>query len=62
MRTSAIALLAVGVFLAADHEGTLRPGDVAPEIEVKDWFNSPPGYSLADLRGRVILLEYWATW
>ncbi|MDP6941596.1 MAG: hypothetical protein QGH51_06165 [Planctomycetota bacterium] len=34
----------------------------APEIEVKKWANEPVGTSLADLRGRVVFLEFWATW
>lgn len=36
-------------------------GQPAPEIEVARWINSEP-YSLADLRGQVVLLEFWATW
>ena len=38
------------------------PGQNAPEISADQWFNDPPGTSLADLRGRVIFLEFWATW
>lgn len=33
----------------------------APEIDVAEWINSEP-LSLADLRGQVVLLEFWATW
>ena len=36
-------------------------GKKAPEISVKDWINGNPAL-LADLRGRVVLLEFWATW
>lgn len=36
-------------------------GKPAPEIFVKEWINSAP-LSLARLRGRVVLLEFWATW
>jgi thiol-disulfide isomerase/thioredoxin len=36
-------------------------GQPAPEIEVARWINSEP-QSLADLRGQVVLLEFWATW
>jgi thiol-disulfide isomerase/thioredoxin len=33
----------------------------APEIEIAEWINSEP-LTLADLRGQVVLLEFWATW
>lgn len=36
-------------------------GHAAPEISVKEWMNGPP-VALADLRGRVVLLDFWATW
>lgn len=36
-------------------------GQEAPEISVKEWINGGPA-TLADLRGRVVLLEFWATW
>ena len=36
-------------------------GKQAPEIVVKEWINGP-ATSLADLRGQVVVLEFWATW
>lgn len=36
-------------------------GQEAPEISVKAWINGGPAI-LGDLRGRVVLLEFWATW
>jgi thiol-disulfide isomerase/thioredoxin len=36
-------------------------GRPAPEIEVADWVQGA-GATLAGVRGRVILLEFWATW
>jgi thiol-disulfide isomerase/thioredoxin len=36
-------------------------GETAPEISVKTWINGEPA-SLESLRGRVVLLEFWATW
>jgi thiol-disulfide isomerase/thioredoxin len=36
-------------------------GEPAPEIAIKDWLKGEPA-TLEDLRGRVVLLEFWATW
>ena len=36
-------------------------GQDAPEISVKEWIKGEPA-TLADLGGRVVLLEFWATW
>jgi thiol-disulfide isomerase/thioredoxin len=36
-------------------------GKPAPEISVKEWINGDSKL-LADLRGQVVLLEFWATW
>jgi len=36
-------------------------GESAPALSVKTWINAGP-VALEELRGRVILLEFWATW
>ncbi|MDT7602259.1 MAG: hypothetical protein QOF61_256 [Acidobacteriota bacterium] len=35
--------------------------EVAPEIEIAKWIDAQPT-ALASLRGRVVVLEFWATW
>ena len=34
----------------------------APEISAKDWINLKQPLTLAGLRGKVVLVEFWATW
>jgi len=40
----------------------LPAGAKAPALEAKDWFNQPAGLDVEDLRGRVVFVEFWATW
>lgn len=47
--------------LRDNHTRVSLIGKSAPEILVKHWINSHP-LSLESLRGRVLLLEFWATW
>ncbi|MBD0370610.1 MAG: TlpA family protein disulfide reductase [Pyrinomonadaceae bacterium] len=47
--------------LRDNHTRVSLIGEPAPEILVKHWINSDP-LSLESLRGRLLLLEFWATW
>ena len=38
-----------------------RPAALAPEINIAEWIDQKP-VKLSDLRGRVVLLDFWATW
>jgi thiol-disulfide isomerase/thioredoxin len=40
----------------------LNTGSPAPEINAADWLNTDGPVNLADLKGKVIVLEFWATW
>jgi thiol-disulfide isomerase/thioredoxin len=36
-------------------------GQPAPELTTREWLNSSP-LTLSELKGKVVLLEFWATW
>jgi thiol-disulfide isomerase/thioredoxin len=54
---------ATGGFLQVKDRATQMAllGKQAPEIAAKTWINTEP-LDLKTLRGRVVLLEFWATW
>ena len=57
-------VVAAAVLLAAKEAfpaGPPEPGDQAPEIKVDDWLNTKP-LTLAKLRGKIVIVEFWATW
>src|SRR5262249_16921050 len=44
----------------AEH-GTMPPGTKAPDVEMVQ-INNNAKVKLSDLRGKVVLLDFWATW
>lgn len=60
MRLIATALLTLSLAPAAAAQVWI--GADAPEIEVKQWFNIESETSISELRGKVIMLDFWATW
>ena len=50
-----------GVVEKSFAEPAAAGGGDAPELEVAQWIDHQP-VKLADLRGRVVLLDFWATW
>ena len=68
-----LAMLALGPL--APPVGAVRPGDLDPllrALSIRPWWGDPPAmalvgldterHSLDGLRGRVVLLYFWATW
>ena len=51
-----LSLVLLGLDSAAGQ--ALRPGQMAPEITGEPWINSQP-LTMAGLRGRVVLIEFW---
>lgn len=39
-----------------------KVGEAAPEISAKEWINSQTPLTLAGLRGKVVVVDFWATW
>ncbi len=37
-------------------------GSAAPDFTIEEWRNGTGESRLSDFRGRVVLLEFWATW
>ncbi len=49
----------------ANHSSEVSPlvGKLAPELACQAWLNiNPTSLRLADLRGKYVLLDFWATW
>ena len=60
MKVAAAVLLLVGLACAQDEEQKTFKGKVPPELEVegKNWLNAKKPVKLADLKGRVVWLEF----
>ena len=54
-------VLALGL-AATSVQAQLKVGDVAPPVTVTDWIKGKPMDVLKDNKGKVIVLEFWATW
>jgi thiol-disulfide isomerase/thioredoxin len=60
MRRFFLATLILG--LIAHSAAAVSVGDAAPDISAATWFNADRAVSLASLKGKVAVVEFWATW
>jgi thiol-disulfide isomerase/thioredoxin len=37
-------------------------GKIPPEIKAYEWINTTKALKLADLKGKIVVVEFWATW
>ncbi len=60
-RVAAIASVSILLLGAGRARAAANVGDTAPEISAGYWLNTQP-LSLEALRGRIVIVEFWATW
>ena len=53
---------ALVLFAGAPALAKVNVGDKAPEIKAAKWYNTQTNVSMEMLRGKVVVVEFWATW
>ncbi|MCH8852626.1 MAG: redoxin domain-containing protein [Planctomycetes bacterium] len=56
-----LILLAV-IFVFNSRRSVLRAGTAAPPISADTWINTDGALELPALKGKVVVIEFWATW
>ncbi|HZM70311.1 MAG TPA: TlpA disulfide reductase family protein, partial [Candidatus Cryosericum sp.] len=65
MSTGDLRMLAasvIGASLIAATTQDLRVGSAPPAISAASWLNAPTPITLAALKGKVVLLDFWGLW
>lgn len=57
-----VATAALLALLAPGRATSVEVGSTAPAVEPTEWLNTKGATTWKDLRGRLVLIEKWATW
>lgn len=61
-----VLLVVVGLGLRRSQEGSVQPGDQIPNFSLPLYsgyeYNSQPTFQLADLPGKIVVVNFWASW
>jgi cytochrome c biogenesis protein CcmG, thiol:disulfide interchange protein DsbE len=58
-RAWGVLLLSLSLIGAVNAAGV---GDAAPELKAREWINSASPMTLSNLKDKVVVVEFWATW
>jgi len=62
MKSGLICILVILMPITAFAVGKQLVGQKPPELQVKEWLNTEKNHTLADLQGKIVLIDFWATW
>ncbi len=57
-----ILILLTMVFVFNSRRSVLRVGTAAPQVSAAEWINTDGALELSALKGKVVVVEFWATW